>query len=275
MRLSAHVTGSGNSRGTEVLPEQTVDRIESAAAAVPLDTSRQRLIEAILNAPVAPGRGKETAASARLVDAFIDGLGPNAEGLLSSFGRRAADGLVRLLTDEQRRFLARPTYKEVVELVPLHKVRSGRAEVSSDRFGAFTRSRVGYTGWQRSMYEQVWFDSRTERDLANLLDSNDDIAYWVRLEHGDLPILWQERSSYNPDFIAVDTAGVHWLIESKADRDVTNEVVQAKRQQALRWAQHVTDDEQTTATWRYLLVYERDIATAKGDWGALKRLGGY
>lgn len=275
VRLSAHVTGSGNLRGTEVLPEQTVDRIESAAAAVPLDTSRQALIDAMLNAPVAPGRGKQNAAAARLVDAFIDGLGAHAEGLLSSFGRRAADGLVQLLTDEHRRFLARPTYKEVVELVPLSKVRSGRAEVSSDRFGAFTRSRVGYTGWQRSMYQQVWFDSRTERDLANLLDSNDDIAYWVRLERGDLPILWQEGSSYNPDFIAVDATDVHWLIESKADRDVTNEVVQAKRQQALRWAQHVTDDEQTTATWRYLLVYERDIATAKGDWGVLKRLGGY
>ena len=38
-----------------------------------------------------------------------------------------------------------------------------------DRKGAF-KPRVGYEGWKRSMYEQVWFDSRPERALANTLD---------------------------------------------------------------------------------------------------------
>jgi hypothetical protein len=37
------------------------------------------------------------------------------------------------------------------------------------------------------------------------------------------------------------------------------------------WANHVTADSRV-ATWRYLLVSEADIDTAKGPWPALKKL---
>jgi type III restriction enzyme len=51
--------------------------------------------------------------------------------------------------------------------------------------------------------------------------------------------------------------------------------VQDKREAARRWANHVNADDKVLATWRYLLVSETDVRTAKGSWEALKGLGGY
>ena len=39
----------------------------------------------------------------------------------------------------------------------------------------------------------------------------------------------------------------------------------------MRW---VNADEKVRATWRYLIVSESDVDTAKGSWSALKKLGG-
>ena len=88
----------------------------------------------------------------------------------------------------------------------------------------------------------------------------------------DLPIIW-EGGSYNPDFLAVDTDGVHWLLEPKMEKEVGTAEVKGKRAAAERWASHVSNDENAKAEWRYLLLSESDIASAKGSWGALKRLG--
>ncbi len=52
--------------------------------------------------------------------------------------------------------------------------------------------------------------------------------------------------------------------------------VQGKREAAQRWANHVSADPNVKAkkvSWKYLLVSETDIATAKGSWDALKQLG--
>ncbi len=71
------------------------------------------------------------------------------------------------------------------------------------------------------MYLQAWFVSSTERTLATILDDADEIRYWVQLLTGNLPILWQsDGREYNPDFIAVETDGMHWLIESKMEKEL-------------------------------------------------------
>jgi type III restriction enzyme len=82
-----------------------------------------------------------------------------------------------------------------------------------------TTKGVAYEGWKKSVYKQVWFDSSTERTVATTLDDSDEIGFWLRLHKDDLPIIW-EGGSYNPDFLAVDTAGVHWLVEPKMEREV-------------------------------------------------------
>jgi len=62
----------------------------------------------------------------------------------------------------------------------------------------------------------------------------DRITVWVRLQVGDLPILWTGAREYNPDFLAVDTADTHWVIEVKMDKEMATADVQGKRDAAKR-----------------------------------------
>ena len=186
---------------------------------------------------------------------------------------RVAASLIELVTAEQRKFASKPSYDEVVELVELPAVRHGKGETSGDRRGGYKRG-IDYTGWKKARYEQEWFDSSTERDLANLLNDAAQITAWVRLQRGDLPILFSDKNTYNPDFIAVEKSGIHWVVETKPTR-TWHETVQEKRQAAERWGSHVTADPKTGKTkWKYLLVSEGDLKKVKDSWTALKKLAG-
>jgi type III restriction enzyme len=73
-------------------------------------------------------------------------------------------------------------------------------------------------------------------------------------------------------FIAIDRDQVHCVIEVKMDKEMEAAEVQGKRDAARRWANHVSADEKTV--WRYVIVSESDVKTAKGSWLALKHLAG-
>ena len=270
MRLAAQVVeGLDGLRHTELAPVRTVDHLESPASLIPLDEIRRDLMARILAASVIPSRKGQRAQLEPILDAFIDGLGKEAETILSSYMDRAAARLIQIITDEHRRFVAKPTFEEVVELHEFRPVRHGKTSVSKDRFGTFRRG-VAYVGWSRSLYEQNWFDSSTERALANVVDETKGVDVWVRLLTRDLEIRW-DGGNYNPDFLVAE-GSVRWLVETKADRDLATENVQSKREAAQRWANHVSADNllrKRKEKWRYLLVSETELKQAKDDWGAL------
>ena len=154
----------------------------------------------------------------------------------------------------------------------LNPVRLGRPKTSEDRRGPFRRG-VGYTGWRKSLYSEVWFDSTPERAVALILDEDDSVSHWVRLHRNDLPILWHNAGrDYNPDLIAVETDGTHLLIEVKSDREIDSIDVTAKAEAARRWVNYVNGSDNAPAQWKYLLLSETDIAQCKESWAALKRL---
>jgi len=95
----------------------------------------------------------------------------------------------------------------------------------------------------------------------------DSIELWARLHIKDLEIRYR-GGTYNPDFLAAEN-GRRWIIETKADRDIATEHVQAKRKAAEEWANIVNADAQADAKWGYVLVSESDLAQAKEDWPAL------
>ena len=110
--------------------------------------------------------------------------------------------------------------------------------------------------------------------MAFVLDSSDDIDRWVRLQRNDLPILWRnDGREYNPDFVAIQKDGTHYVVETKMDSQMTADEVLAKREGAKRWANYVNASDKVDETWRYLLVSESDLAEAKGSWAAVKGLG--
>src|SRR6185437_13506589 len=151
-----------------------------------------------------PARRSERGATQPILEAFLHGLGADAGEILSAYFDRAAGELVRLVGLEQRKFAARPQIEEAVEVERFTKVRTTRVSVTANRYGPFSKS-VAYEGWARSMYPQAWFDSEPERVVANMLDAAETVRYWVRLEQGDLPMLWSSAGNqYHPDLIAIE-----------------------------------------------------------------------
>ena len=276
-RLGAHVEeGKDGLRYTVIETSTLTDKIHSAGKQLSLERARDALVERILNAPVIPPKRGQRKALEPIIETFMDGLNTKADGkaeeILSAYLDRAAYRLIELITHEQRKLTVKPQVDHVTDIAVFAPVRQGRPETSQNLSGSFKKG-VGYKGWKRSMYEQAWFDSRTERDVANVLDNTDEIAYWVRLNRGDLEIAW-EGGNYNPDFVAVESDGTHWVVEAKADNEMTSEQVQAKWLAAKQWANHVTADPKLNGTsWLYLLVRETDVGAAKGNWQALKGFG--
>jgi type III restriction enzyme len=247
------------------------DLIESAAERIALDEARSKLVDAVLHADVVTLRVGEDRGAEKIVDAFLRGVGEEAERVLSGFLGTAAGRLVREVTAEHRRFVAHPQYDKVLSVDDFGPARAAAAELSGDRTGKWKRG-VGYTGFTKSLYDHDRFDSGTEKAVAVILDDADEIDVWVRLQRGDLKIVWEsDGRSYEPDFVAVAKDGTHWLVEPKADRELDSAAVKGKEVAAKRWANYVSS--QTGTEWEYLLVGETDVAEARGSWEALRKLG--
>jgi type III restriction enzyme len=274
VKVSAKVvTGRDGLRRTELVTSTAVDRLEASARLLPLEELVSELTDAVLSVPVVPQRADQAKQVGPIIAAFLDGLGPKAEELLSAFGDRAAARLVALVTTEHRKALVAPHFENVVEITKLDRVRASKRAVHEDRTGAFSRS-LAYSGWKRSLYPADWFDSSPERAVANIVDDSEDVACWVRLQTGELPILWRsDGREYNADLIVADKDGTRWVVEVKSDKDMDSADVQGKRTAALKWANYVNSSDAVDPTWRYLLVGETDITQAKHSWSALKKLG--
>lgn len=268
------VTGRDGIRRTQLVTVSAADRLRSSATLFPEDELRDRLTEMVLASSSVPARKNQRVAFKPLLDAFMDGLGASAQPVLSANLERAGARLVSLVESEQRRFMSKPSYHEVVELKPFDPVRATDKETSADRHSAYSRS-CAYEGWKRSMFSVVWFDSSTERTVANMVDDDESVAWWARLHINDLPILWSSAGQqYNPDLLVIETEGTHWVVEVKMDKEMSTAAVQGKREAAKRWANYVSSDESVGTAWKYLLASESDVATAKGSWAALKQLVG-
>ena len=267
------VVGFDGIKRTELVRSEAADRIRSIPSLFSFGELRDELTDMVLAAPAVPARKEERAALQPLLDAFFSGLGSKAEEILSANLERAGARLIRLVGDEQRHYMAKPSYQEVVRIEEFTPTRVTDKTLSPDRLGPFLKS-LAYEGWIRSLFPIEWFDSAPERTLANILDGDSGVVCWVRLHVTELPILWNSGGQhYNPDFIVIENDGTHWVVEVKMDKEMASEDVQGKREAAMRWANHVSADGTVGTTWRYLLVSETDITTAKGSWAALKGLG--
>ena len=267
------VMGSDGLPQVQVVRREGADTIKASSDLFPFDKLRSDLTRLVLAAEVVPGRIEEKHHFDRILQAFLVGLGTKAQEALSHYLDRAAARLIRLIEEKQREAAPPPSYKHDLDMVQLDSVRYGRPETSQDRRGPFQRG-IGYTGWSKSLYTEVWFDSKPERDVANILDEDDSVSLWVRLHRNDLPILWDNAGhDYNPDLIAIENDGTHLLIEVKADRDIESIDVVAKARAAQRWVNHVNASDKVSVQWHYLLLAETDIAECKDSWAALRLLG--
>lgn len=257
------------------------DRIRAESATIfSIDEIREQLRTAILSAPAVSARRSdrsvESEAAEPLLDAFFEGVNGDAEKLLSAYLDRAAALLLQLVNDEQRRRSSQAIVQEVATGRRFNPSRRNtRSSESDDRLGPFDRN-TAYTGWTRSIMPLDWFDSAPERDFANVVDDDESVRWWIRLQRDELPVTWTSAGQkYNPDFIVIGTDNHHWLIEVKGDRDITDATVLAKREAAKRWANYVnTSPEFRGQHWKYLLISESDLRHANGSWPQLRGLAG-
>lgn len=129
-----------------------------------------------------------------------------------------------------------------------------------------------YNDWNRGMFEAANFDAyATELRIARLLDTSAQIKWWTRLVQSDgARIEYGLGKSYYPDFVACDADDVHWIIEGKADKGVDDEIVQAKRQAAVRVLREMEGlDDWKNTTWGYLIAYQQDVSSAE-SWTDLR-----
>lgn len=135
----------------------------------------------------------------------------------------------------------------------------------------FVRGRV-YGGWFKSLFAEESFDSFTgEYQLARLLNTSPGIVWWHRLHSQDQAfVYYNAKDRYFPDFVALDTNGVHWIIEGKDERGRDDARVQAKRKAAEALVRRlVAEDAYAGQRWGYLIAYEQDTARAD-SWEDLK-----
>ncbi|MFR0363356.1 DEAD/DEAH box helicase family protein [Streptomyces sp. MCC20] len=273
------IVASHDGRKATTATETANDKIVSALPLdIPLSVTREALVRRVMSVKGVPNRALELGAAQRIVDRLIEAMGEKAADHLSAFvdrcGQRLATEVAKTLRDVTQ---AQVTYDDDVQLVALTKTRETRKrQVAGHADGSFDKA-IAFNGWSKNLYSHAWFDTSPEFKAANAIDSGKNVVVWARLHINDVPIKWtSEGREYNPDFVViekVDGQRIGWLVETKADKDMTSAEVVAKRKAARRWANTANSSPDVDITWKYLLVGEQDVEDAQGSWEFLKGFG--
>lgn len=253
------------------------DRVAATQTLLPFDTIETDLTGRLLRSNGINQTVGEHNAAAAIARAFLRGAGVTADTpWRAEHGRLATEALVRWV-DRQRATLPvrETTHVTQVRWPDPPEVTDGVPPTNRNlvtRPGQFIRNHP-YTGWAKSVYPLVRFDSfSAEFKLGGLLDISDDVAGWTRVTP-NLPLRIAYRTgavsrTYVPDFLVIDAAGVHWVVEGKADSEMNDQVVLDKESAAAGWVRAVNADPAIQPQWAYALCSETAIRSA-ANWRML------
>jgi type III restriction enzyme len=127
---------------------------------------------------------------------------------------------------------------------------AGRALSQTDPF-PFSRPTFEAS---KTIFNLVAADNEFERDFAKFLESAGDVARFAKLpSRFGFTIEYTDSATnlryYEPDFVAVDDAGLHYVIETKGREDID---VAYKDRAAVIWCENATL--LTDTTWTYVKV---------------------
>ncbi len=137
----------------------------------------------------------------------------------------------------------------------------------------FPWSRPVWEG-QKCIFNLVPCDNDFEREFAKFLDNAPDVkafsklprAFGFAIEYTDAAM---NLRNYEPDFVAVDKAGTHWLLETKGQE--TTDVLR-KDLAAARWCDNASQLSHTE--WKYTKVPQKEFQILQparlADLGALQ-----
>lgn len=256
---------------------QAEAKVEALALDIPLETSREGLVQAIMRVPSVRPEAGEARAAQRLAGLVIDAMGAEAQQHLSAFGDRAARRIASLVSGQLKTVSSQGiVFSDEVRFQKLEKERQTTKEHIDGHSEPHSKS-IAFGGWKKGLYEYAWFDTSPEYKVAQALDDDAHVVVWARLHINDLPITWtQEGREYNPDLVAIeeiDGERTSWLIETKMNKEIKAEDVQAKAKAARTWANTVNNSGKVSSTWRYILLTEDDVNDAGLSWEQMKGFG--
>jgi type III restriction enzyme len=122
----------------------------------------------------------------------------------------------------------------------------------------FPWSRPVWEG-RKCIFNLVPCDNDFEREFAKFLDNAEDVKAFAKLprafgfviEYTDAAM---NLRNYEPDFVAVDKSGTHWLLESKGQENVD---VARKDVAAERWCENGSS--LTETKWQYVKVPQKEF----------------
>jgi len=147
-----------------------------------------------------------------------------------------------------------PIGKDVLELLP------------SDSTGEDFLRYQHYGPWTKGLFEAASFDSfSAEYRIAAMLNRSGSIRWWKRLYPTDrASIAYTLEQNYNPDFVALDADGYHWIIEGKAESGKDDQIVQIKRKAAEETIRLISSHSAYKGQkWGYAIAYESDVRSAE------------
>jgi type III restriction enzyme len=282
--LDAH-RGEGGELVEIDIRDLTADEVVYATQTlIPFDSIQTDLVARIIRSNAIEATVAEANAAQSIAEAFLRGAGVTNETPWSvNHGMLATSALTQWLAGKQSSLPVRevaevtqarwPDPEERLEGTPP----ANRNVVTNSRdFARF----YPYSGWAKSFYDIVSFDSYSaEFRLAELLEaaSSPQVKAWVRINN-TVPLAIPYKTgaitrTYIPDFIVIDDQGVYWIVEGKADSEMTDPVVIAKRDAARDWVNTVNASEDVHQKWAYLLASESVIKNSNGSWTPLKTAG--
>jgi type III restriction enzyme len=110
----------------------------------------------------------------------------------------------------------------------------------------------------KTVFNLVPCDNEFEKEFAKYLNDCPDVLAFAKLpqifgfaiEYTDAAM---NLKSYFPDFVAVDEAGTHWLLEAKGQENID---VVRKDGAAVRWCENAS--RLTGTKWQYVKVPQKD-----------------
>ena len=122
----------------------------------------------------------------------------------------------------------------------------------------FPWSRPVWEG-QKCIFNLVPCDNDFEREFAKFLDNAKDVTAFAKLPRAfGFTIEYTDTAmnlrNYEPDFVAIDKSGVHWLLESKGQENVD---VLRKDVAAVRWCENAS--KLTDKQWKYAKVPQKEF----------------
>ena len=144
--------------------------------------------------------------------------------------------------------------------------------LSTDTKGEGFKRFEHYGPWDKGLFEAAAFDSfSAEYRIAALLNRSGETDWWMRLyPRHKATIAYTTSNDYNPDFVARDKNGYHWIIEGKSESGKDDYTVQNKRAAAEETIRLLLGHPDFAGQkWGYVIAYESDVARAE-SWEELR-----